>query len=209
MSLKSGGVEISTLMVSSGKGVSSLFSVELSSSIIEAIDSDPTRPSTSSDLACGVTTSFVRGDTSWGDVGVVALPSSSLCFLMVMRGFGVVLYCHLPGDLFNLNLYRLVEAADCSTADGWTLGLKALLVLWLEGLFSGALERDCCCCLFLLDWKRLPELGAGVGSSLCTDIVVVFAGLRPCFVGDCEVGVYCLYLFTSIHVLVSYVEKKC
>lgn len=58
MSLKSGGVDISTLIVSNGNGVSNLFSVELSSSIIEATDSEPTKPSTSSDLDWGVTTSL-------------------------------------------------------------------------------------------------------------------------------------------------------
>lgn len=58
MSLKSGGADISTFNVSIGNGVSSLFSVELSLSIMESTDSEPTKVSTSSDLACGVTTSF-------------------------------------------------------------------------------------------------------------------------------------------------------
>lgn len=110
------------MIVSSGYNCSSL----LSSLRLADKFSDPRGfKSTSSDLACGVTTSFNAGDTSFEGAVETSVSPLSFCFRIVILGLAVVLYCQRPGVRFSLNLYKLLLDADAGST----------VLLWMRVLY--------------------------------------------------------------------------
>jgi hypothetical protein len=92
---------------------------------------------------------------------------------MLTRGLGVVLYCHLPAGLANLNLYRLVLLGALSTEEDCTRGLYPLREYPFPSLLTTALLlgrkpllrcEDC-------GWNLRPPEGVADGESLNTDTV--------------------------------------